>query len=259
MKHTFILLTGLSILLLAVFASQNTSVLAASFGGFTSVYHIDDGACATSSVNFTYELTGVTDDTGGNLDRVYEIYLDGNGDLIDLDHASATVGTTGPQLASGNGDNPNPIDVSPVTLYIYDTTSNSPFGMDETQENLDWVLANGTLLATSSYDVRNIPSCADVPYGSLETSPVSQQTPQIGLISISVGQIQPIYESAGGSVVRDTDNNEVRLPQDYDGNGFDTYLVMSSTEIDGHLWYQIFIGDGASLVWVPADNVTIVE
>ncbi len=255
MKHSFTLITGLSIVFSTIFVSQNTSVWAASFGGITSIDPVDGGTCATSSVNFTYELTGVIDDTGGNLDLVYEIYRDGDGDLIDIDPASAPVTATETEI--GSGDSNYPIDASPVTMYIYDTPSGSPFGTDTTQENVDWIVTNGTLLATSSYDVRNIPSCAGVPYfGSLGTS---QQMPQIGLISIGVGQIQPVYESAGGSVVRDANNNELKLPQDYDGNGFDTYLVMSSTEIDGRLWYQIFIGNGASLVWVPADKVTVVE
>ncbi len=83
--------------------------------------------------------------------------------------------------------------------------------------------------------------------------------PQIGMISISTSQAQPVYESAGGDVVRDGSGNELRLPQDYDGNGFDTHLVMSSTEIDGQLWYEIWIGGQGTTVWLPADNVTVVE
>ena len=255
MKHTFTLFVGLSMMLLAVLTSQNTSVFAASFGGIISIDPIDGGTCANSSVNFTYELTGVTDDTGGNIDLVYEIYRDGDGDLIDIDPANVHVAATETEI--GSGDSNNPIDASPVTMYIYDTTSYSPFGSDLTQENVDWILANGPLLATASYDVRNIPSCAGVPYFGLAVPQLP--APQIGMISISASQTQPVYEAAGGGVVRDADGNELWLPQDYDGNGYDTHLVMSSTEIDGQTWYEVWIGAASSTVWVPADKVTIVE
>ena len=70
-----------------------------------------------------------------------------------------------------------------------------------------------------------------------DTPPVvstgADHDPQVGMISMSVGQTQPVYESAGGGVVRDAAGNELLLPQDYDGNGFDTHLVMSTVEVDG--------------------------
>ncbi len=87
----------------------------------------------------------------------------------------------------------------------------------------------------------------------------SQPAPQVGMISISTAQEQPVYDAAGGSIVRNRDRSELRLPQDFDGNGSDTYLVMGSAEIDGQTWYEIFIGNGASMVWVPANNVTGIE
>ncbi len=86
-----------------------------------------------------------------------------------------------------------------------------------------------------------------------------QPAPQIGMIMISVAQAQPVYDSAAGNIVRDAGGHELWLPQDFDGNGFDTHLVISTKEINGQTWYQIWIGDGANLVWVPADNVTVIE
>ncbi len=87
----------------------------------------------------------------------------------------------------------------------------------------------------------------------------AQPSSQVGMISISTAQAQPVYESAGGNVVRDSGGNELWLPQDYDGSGADTHLVMSSSDIDGRTWYEIWIGDQSNLVWVPADKVTVVE
>lgn len=84
-----------------------------------------------------------------------------------------------------------------------------------------------------------------------------QLAPQAGMISISQGQ--PVYDSAAGNIVRDSGGNELWLPQDFDHNGFDTHLVMSSMTVDGHVWYEIWIGNGGSTVWIPASNVTVVE
>ncbi len=83
--------------------------------------------------------------------------------------------------------------------------------------------------------------------------------PQIGMISISTAQAQPVYESADGGVVRNADGKELWLPSDYDGNGFDTYLVLSSVDMDGTTWLEIFIGNGSANVWVPLDGVTVIE
>lgn len=83
--------------------------------------------------------------------------------------------------------------------------------------------------------------------------------PQIGMISMSVGQSQPVYESAAGSIVRYSGGVELWLPQDYDGSGADTHLVLSSVDVDGRTWVEIFIGSGSSTVWVPLDKVTVIE
>ena len=149
-------------------------------------------------------------------------------------------------------------------------------GWDSSTDTMTYVhFDNGTLDPASGYTVGpylvldgsespSIPESTWVnlfmPWVVIDDTVISQlPAPQVGMISISASQAQPVYESAGGGVVRDTDGNELWLPQDYDGNGYDTHLVMSSTEIDGQIWYQLWIGNTSGMVWVPADKVTIVE
>ncbi len=77
-----------------------------------------------------------------------------------------------------------------------------------------------------------------------------------GMIQISTSQAQPVYEDAGGGLVR-VEGQELWLPHDFDGNGFDTYLVQSTQEVDGRTWVEISLADKYPNVWVPLDMVTI--
>lgn len=126
--------------------------------------------------------------------------------------------------------------------------------------------ATHTLVYTFAADALDVQFFVDWEYNGLPENtysitspdcPSAQPAPQAGMVSISQGQ--PVYDSAGGNVVRDGGGNELWLPQDYDGSGADTHLVMSSTTVDGRTWYEIWIGDSGSTVWIPADGVTVVE
>ncbi len=80
-----------------------------------------------------------------------------------------------------------------------------------------------------------------------------------GMIQISQAQAQPVYVSPNGEVVRTSDGEELWIPQDYDNNGSDTYLIQSLSEIDGRTWVEITLGELGEYVWVPLDQVTLLR
>lgn len=81
---------------------------------------------------------------------------------------------------------------------------------------------------------------------------------QFGLVQISVSQAQPVYESPSGNVIRNADFSEMWLPHDFDGNGYDTYVVTDVIDVDGVPWVGIFLGS-QSFGYVPLSGVTPIE
>lgn len=81
-------------------------------------------------------------------------------------------------------------------------------------------------------------------------NPPGIPVPNKGLIQIGTWQAQPAYMSPGGEIIPG-----IVLPNDADGNGFDTYVVTGASTVDGRKWYSVFLGS-ANWGWVPADMVT---
>lgn len=80
--------------------------------------------------------------------------------------------------------------------------------------------------------------------------------PNLGLIRISTAQSQPVYQRPGGrQPIRDGAGREIRLPNDADGNGYDTYTVAEVRIVSGQVWLGIFLGS-ASYGYVPLSRVT---
>lgn len=86
--------------------------------------------------------------------------------------------------------------------------------------------------------------------------PVPLNAPNNGMLLITVAQSQPIYDSAGGSMIRLPSGEALLLPHDYDGNGFDTHIITAKASVAGQIWYGIFIGNDV-WVWLPNTNVTV--
>lgn len=84
------------------------------------------------------------------------------------------------------------------------------------------------------------------------------QVPNLGLIEITVAQAQSVFESPNGGVVRDARGNEIRLPNDADQSGADTYIVTGTRFIDDTLWLSIYLGS-KTWVWVPLADVTVIQ
>jgi hypothetical protein len=67
--------------------------------------------------------------------------------------------------------------------------------------------------------------------------------PHLGLIQISTNQAQPTYFSSQGYIARYSNGNEIWLPHDYDGNGYDTYVVTGcEVGVNDDVFVEIFLG-----------------
>ena len=64
-----------------------------------------------------------------------------------------------------------------------------------------------------------------------------------------------VYGDPEGEPAKLSDGTVIVLPQDYDNNGFDTYIVTEVRTVNGRVWVSIFLGN-TSFVWVPLDQVT---
>ena len=85
--------------------------------------------------------------------------------------------------------------------------------------------------------------------------PVTQlNVPHITDILIYSWEQVVAYGSPGGEPARLSNGTIIVLPQDYDGNGFDTYVVTDSTVVDGETWISIFLGN-ESFAWVQLSQV----
>lgn len=82
------------------------------------------------------------------------------------------------------------------------------------------------------------------------------RVPNNGEVTIYATAPVIVYENPGGNPVRVESGTELRLPFDYDGNGFDTYLLSKAYTYAGQLWIEMFIG-GNHYVYILADDVSI--
>ena len=82
--------------------------------------------------------------------------------------------------------------------------------------------------------------------------------PNFGEVMITSEIAQFGYGAPAGEPARNPDGSGVWLPHDWDGNGFDTYVVTGSTDVDGEIWLSIFIGN-EQWVWVPQSTVITIR
>lgn len=80
---------------------------------------------------------------------------------------------------------------------------------------------------------------------------VEFDVPNQGILQIDASNPIPAYTIPGGQIIQ-VNGTDLVLPRDADGNGFDTYIITSTTTYQGQTWYSIFIGS-AFFVWIPAD------
>ena len=82
--------------------------------------------------------------------------------------------------------------------------------------------------------------------------------PNFGEVMITSEISQFGYGAPAGEPARNPDGSGLWLPHDFDGNGFDTYVVTGVTEVDGETWLSIFIGN-EQWVWVPQSTVITIR
>ena len=80
--------------------------------------------------------------------------------------------------------------------------------------------------------------------------------PNVGEFSISTSSPVTPYAAAGGDPVYLAGGAPLMLPNDADGNGFDTFVITNIVEVDGVSWYGFFMGDYDQYLWIMADDVT---
>lgn len=76
--------------------------------------------------------------------------------------------------------------------------------------------------------------------------------PNHGEVLISVGAPVVPYAAPGEYA------QPFSLPADYDGNGFDTYIITGTATVGGAVWYSIWVG-GEDYLWVPASQVQVLR
>lgn len=84
--------------------------------------------------------------------------------------------------------------------------------------------------------------------------------PNHGLIQIGTGSPLRTFQSPSDGVVRLSDSSELWLPQDADGNGFDTFVVTDIRTYNDQTWLALWNGSNQYL-WVlyDASVILIVE
>ncbi len=253
------------VLLIAIAPHSSVQAIGNTSGGFTGGLYIDNGTCNENFVPiFAVTTTGTTDDNAG-YDYYAVIFVDGDGNPLDVDiHSYPVAVTSSFDFGADMGiDEFNPPTARPLTGAVFDIPY--PYGSISNENTLaafNWVLANGTFVMEDYLDPTTIGSgpCGALPLlspYSFAPAP-SFYVPNVGLVKIDTSSPQPVYEDPAGSVVRNPNGSELWIPQDYDGNGYDTYTVTDMLEVDGAYWIQIFLGS-EHFVWVPLANVTVLE
>ncbi len=126
-------------------------------------YEIDTCSDGNSYQWVDITLTGTTDD-GGGYDEFATISFDGNGNVIDVDLNYIAVSTTDTiydLIDPGIGTLSNPV-TRPFTFVVYDIPSYSP-GDENTPEAANWIMANGTEVARTTFDPSFDPACGELP------------------------------------------------------------------------------------------------
>ena len=254
-KFTHLSLVCILALIVTVGLVQPTEAATLTTLNFTLT--TDNGTCLDSV--FTIEfgwLAEISDPTDGN-DVVGMIAYDGNGVSIAADWNGWSVGTTASETTPiSPADQINAMTARPLTIEVYDIVTFPPFGQNSQAIYDDILAQNAPLLSTLIVDPAAVlATCTSLPYISPAT-PLA--VPHLGLVQINTTQAQPVYESAGGGVIRNTDGSELWLPNDADHNGFDTYIVTEVVEIDGAYWIGLFLGN-EQWGYVPLAGVTPFE
>jgi hypothetical protein len=229
---------------------------------------VDYGDCQTNAYRADWSWLSTDDDDGANFDYVGVITYDANGVRIAAEWQGWIVGQTYEWLSTfgTQGNGMNAFTARPLTLEMIDLRSQPPKGYntDAIYSDIEAQRDSGApVLLTVTYDPANdAPDCASLPFIAPPPPPGSCDPcgpgdyDRLGQIMITAGQSQPGLSAPNGGTAKATNGEDVILPYDHDGNGFDTYDVIDSTTVDNRQWVALFLGDSDNPVWVPVDQVT---
>ena len=225
--------------------------------------HIDEGGagvCGPPPVNggtsaeFNNEIQfRLTSPAGTTIDLItagtYDVV--GYGGLV-----TVTLSDTAAALPAGVPATGTFLPATPFDTFF----GESPFG--------DWVVEVTDTIGLDPlcfYEYRlTIDTIVPVVSPALPPAPVVNaqpaiEVPHLGMIQISGLQAQPLHMSPGGQEIRLEDASMLMLPHDFDGNGFDTYVVTQIEILEGadgpEVWLGIWVGSRI-WGWVPYADVT---
>lgn len=90
------------------------------------------------------------------------------------------------------------------------------------------------------------------------TFTIADNIPNKGLVLIYSYAPVMAYGQPGSDPINLGGGVPLMLPNDADGNGFDTYQITSTATVGDETWYGIFIGDtSGAWVWVPGSQVVL--
>ena len=119
----------------------------------------------------------------------------------------------------------------PITDYTVDITSSSSLGAGAPYDGLS------TSIIVTIFDTEDS---------------IILYVPNYGLIMIENWQAQNVYQSPSHGIIRNADTTEMILPHDWDGNGFDTYVVTDIRTYGDETWLGIWLGNN-NYGWVVYD------
>ena len=141
-----------------------------------------------------------------------------------------------------------------IYLTVMETGAASPLTVDKVTYSADISAWAGQTVRIRIAKVDNL-GCFPVAVDNVQVYGTSSlNVPHVDDIRINAGSNVPAYDGPAGSQAKLANGQEIFLPQDYDGNGFDTYIVTDTAVVDGVTWYSIFLGN-ENFVWVNGSQV----
>lgn len=99
----------------------------------------------------------------------------------------------------------------------------------------------------------------ETPEPPTETPPLPVALPDYvpaRVMQIAAIQAQIVYDQPGGEPIRNPDHSLLTLPQDSDGNGWDTFVVLDAQIYEGEVWLGVYLG-GPELGWLPESSFVV--
>lgn len=147
--------------------------------------------------------------------------------------------------------------VNPTTLIFTETNFTGTLTLDAIADGIteDPTPANITLTTTSSLGgVSPLDGLTETIFVTVFdfAGEIIIFVPNLGMVELEVPEdIVPALQEPGGQVIRrDSDQSEIFLPNDFDGNGFDMMQITDfQIDADGTVWFALWLGS-SNFGWI---------